>query len=158
MKELSYPASIQNGKLTLPRERLEKDLEKIGECLFCEVVIREPYRGKTAAQLAAFHGTIIDQVQIHYMDTEGVYKGRDMIKAELKDQFLPKEKQYYSDGSPLIRTIKHPERKGVTYQWHEEKPPSLAKLSLDDCRAFIDAILNWFYHERGLTIVIEPKA
>jgi hypothetical protein len=158
MKQLTYPASIQNGKLTLPRKQLEKDLQKVGECLFCEVVIREPYRGKTAAQLAAFHGTIIDQVQAFIMATEGVYKSRDRIKEELKDQFLPKEKQYYSDGSPVMVTIQHPEREGVTYEWHMERPPSLAKLSLDDFRAFIDEILGWFQHERGLTIVIEPKA
>jgi len=158
MKPLTYPASIQKGKLTLPSEQLKKDIKNVGECLFCEVVIREPYKGKTAAQLGAFHGPIITQVQDHYMDTDGVYMGRDTIKAELKEMFLPKVKQYYTDGSPMMKTVNHPEKKGVTYQWHYEKTPSLADLSLDDFRAFIDAILDWFQHERGLTIILRHNS
>ena len=69
--------------------------------------------------------------------------------------FLPKEKQYYTDGSPVMLILQHPERKGVTYQWHLEKTPSLADLSIEQMRGFIDAILEYYLHERGRHIVIE---
>ena len=154
---LHYPASIQSGKLKVPEEELRRDLKKIDECLFAEVIIREVKKEKTAQQNKAFHGTIIDQVQAFEMATNGEYKSRDRIKQDLKNAFLPKEKQYYSDGSPVLINIPHPEKKGVFYRWHYEKPPSLADLSLDEFRAFIDAILSHYLHECGLTIIIESE-
>lgn len=42
-------------------------------------------------------------------------------------------------------------------EWHVEEIPSLADLSIDDARSFIDAILEFYLHERGLTIVIDPE-
>lgn len=153
-KELRYLASLTDGKLNLPRARMERELKAWGNSPDVEVIIREEKRPKSWAQIKAFHGPVCEQVQAHYMDTDGVYKSLDRVKQELKEAFLTKEKQFYSDGSPVMVKILHPERKGVYYDWHMEALPSLADLSIEQMRSFIDAICNWFLHERGLQIEI----
>ncbi len=156
LTSLHYLASLKNGKLTLPRARMEKELAMFEDEPDVEVIIRREKRPKTWPQLKVFHGTIIEQIQSDMMATQGVYQCAEKIKHDLKEMFLHKEKQYYTDGSPVMLTLQHPERKGVTYQWHLEKTPSLADLSVEQMRGFIDAILEYYLHDRGLHIVIEP--
>lgn len=118
--------------------------------------LRPVGRNKTLEQLAVFHGPIVEQIQAHYMAAEGIYKCRERIKSELKDQFLPKQKQYWDDGSPVILKIPHPEKSGVSYHWHLEQVPSLSSLTIDQFRGFIDAIITHFLHTAGLSIEIYP--
>lgn len=157
LNELKYLASLKDGKLTLPRKRMEKELAMCEDEPDVEVIIRREKRPKTWAQIKAFHGPVIDQVQADFMAREGVYKSADRIKQELKEMFLPKEKQFYNDGSPVMIKIAHPERKGVVYEWHLERLPSLADLSIEQMRGFIDAIIEYFRHEVGLEIIIDRK-
>jgi hypothetical protein len=157
LTELRYLASLKSGKLQLPRERMAAELSELEDEEGVEVIIRREKRRKTYEQLKAFHGPICEQVQQHYMDTEGLFKSLDHVKEELKEAFLQKEPQFYDDGSPVMVKIKHPERKGVNYDWHMEKIPSLADLSIEQMNGFISAILEYFLHERGFDIVIESK-
>ncbi len=147
---------IKDGKLLAPRPRIGRDLAETLDCPEVEMRLRPVGKNKTLAQLGVFHGPIIEQIQAHYMAAEGVYKCRDRIKSELKDQFLPKKKQYWDDGSPVLVKIPHPEKKGVWYHWHLEQTPSLSTLTLDQFRDFIDAIIAHFLHETGLSIEIDP--
>ena len=157
LTQLRYLGSLQSGKLKIPRERMERELAMCEDEQDIEVIIRREKQPKTWAQISAFHGPIIEQIQADEMAREGLYRSEDRVKQELKEMFLKKEKQYYNDGSPVIIKIQHPERKGVTYDWHFEKLPSLADLTLQQMRGFIDEILNHFLHERGLRIVIDPE-
>lgn len=157
LTEIRYIGSLKNGKLELPRDRMARELAQYDDEEDIEVIIRREKRQKTWEQIKTFHGPIVNQAQAHYMDTEGEFKSLDRIKQDLKDQFLPKEKQYYDDGSPVMITIQHPERKGVTYKWHLEETPSLADLSIEQMRGFIDAILAYFLHEREFKIEIDPR-
>lgn len=155
LTELRYLGSLKDGKITLPRARMERELALCEDEPDIEIIIRREKKPKTWAQIKAFHGPIVEQVQADYMAREGIYKSADRIKQELKEMFLPKVPQFYDDGSPVIIKIQHPERKGVTYDWHLERVPSLADLSIEQMRAFIDAILNHFLHERALDIQID---
>lgn len=157
LTELSYLGSLKSGKITMPRARMKRELALCEDEPDIEIIIRREKRPKTWSQIKVFHGPIVDQIQADYMAREGVYKSEDRIKQELKEMFLKKEPQFYNDGSPVIIKIQHPERKGVTYDWHYEKLPSLADLSIEQMRDFIDAILNYFLHERGLDIQIDPS-
>lgn len=157
LTELKYLGSIKSGKLHAPRDRMSKELFQIDDEDDVEIVIRREKRPKSWPQIKTFHGPIVNQVQAHYMDTEGLYKSPDRIKRELKEQFLSKEKQFYDDGSPVMIKVAHPERKGVFYDWHMEVIPSLADLSVEQMRGLIDTILAYFLHERGCNIVIEPR-
>lgn len=156
LTQLLYLCEIKDGQLLAPRPRIRKDLSEMADCPEVEMRLRPAGKNKTLEQLAVFHGPIIEQIQAHYMACEGVYKCRERIKWELKDQFLPKEKQYWDDGSPILLKIPHPEKKGVWYHWHFEQTPSLSTLTIDAFRAFIDAIINHFLHEKELIIEIDP--
>lgn len=155
--QLLYLCEIKYGQLLAPRHRIRKDLAEMHDCPEVEMRLRPVGKNKTLAQLAVFHGPIIEQIQAHYMAAEGVYKCRERIKSELKDQFLPKKKQYWDDGSPVLVKIPHPEKKGVWYHWHLEQTPSLSTLTVDGFRGFIDAILAYFLHSEGLSIEIDPE-
>lgn len=87
---------------------------------------------------------------------EGVYKSLDRVKHELKDQFLQKQKRYWDDGSPVIIKITHPTKQGVSMDWHFEELPSLASLSIDQARSFIDHIIDYFHQKYQYPIVIDP--
>ena len=136
---------------------MERELAMCEDEPDVEVIIRREKRPKTWEQLKAFHGPIIEQVQADTMARDGVYKCAEQIKDELKNQFLPKVKQYYSDGSPVMIQVQHPERRGITYAWHLEKTPSLETLSVEQMRGFIDAIVDYYWHELEVRIIIEPK-
>lgn len=154
--QLLYLCEIKDGQLLAPRPRIRKDLAEMRDCPEVEMRLRPVGKNKTLEQLAVFHGPIIEQIQAHYMAAEGIYKCRERIKAELKDQFLPKKKQYWDDGSPVLVKIPHPEKQGVWYHWHLEQTPSLSTLTVDGFRGFIDAILSHFLHSEGLSIEIDP--
>jgi hypothetical protein len=156
LKTLTYIGRIEGGVLHVPRRRMQHDISQVMDEPMVEIIIRPEKRGKTQEQLGAFHGPIVEQIQADYMDRDGVYKSEDRIKQDLKEMFLPKVPQFYDDGSPVLIKIRHPERNGVYYDWHYEKVPSLADLSLEQMRDFIDRILEWYQHERGLTIIIDP--
>lgn len=156
LRSLTYIGRIEGGVLYAPRQRIAKDTAQVFDEPVVEITIRPERRGKTWEQLGAFHGPIVEQVQADYMAREGVYKSEDRIKEELKEQFLIKKQRFYNDGSPVIRLLKHPERPGIYYEWHYEETPSLADLSIEEMRDFIDRILEFFQHERGLTIIIDP--
>lgn len=154
---LSYLCSTKSGKLIAPTKRIREEVAKLPDCEDLMLVIKEEKRSKTYEQIKCFHGPIIEQVQACFLEQDGEYKSEDRIKKELKEQFLGYEKQYYSDGSPVMLKLPHPERKGVFYEYHYCELPSLADLSIDKMRAFIDAIITYFLHERSWPIVIEPK-
>lgn len=156
LRSLVYIGRIEGGVLYAPRQRIAKDTAQVFDEPVVEISIRPERRGKTWEQLGAFHGPIVEQVQADYMAREGVYKSEDRIKEELKESFLKKVPQFYNDGTPVMIKLRHPERKGVYYDWHFEKTPSLADLSIEEMRDFIDRILEFFQHERGLTIIIDP--
>ena len=156
LTQLLYLCEIKDGQLLAPRPRIRKDLAEMLDCPEVEMRLRPVGKDKTLEQLAVFHGPIIEQIQAYYMAAEGIYKCRERIKSELKDQFLPKKKQYWDDGSPVLVKIPHPEKQGVWYQWHLEQTPSLSTLTVDGFRGFIDAILSHFLHSEGLSIEIYP--
>lgn len=156
LTQRTYIGRIEAGTLYVPRQQIDRDIMQCQDEPQVEITIRPERKGKTQEQLGAFHGPMLDQIQADYMAKDGVYKSTDRIKYELKEAFLTKEKKYWSDGSPVLLQIAHPEKKGVTMTWHMEQVPSLADLSMDEMRSFIDAILTYFLHERGLTIVIDP--
>lgn len=129
--------------------------EKGAECVNIKISI--PKREKSYEQIKAFHGTIIDQVQEYHQERNGVFKSKDRIKDELKNEFLVPKKQYWSDGSPMMIKVPHPERKGVYFEYHLEKVPSLADLTVEEMNDFITSIIDNFTHERNYPIIIEPK-
>jgi len=129
--QLTYSASIIKGQLHIPnRVAMKNDFLEIGDCESVTLIIKPEGPGKTNAQIRAFHGPILEQIQAYEMAMNAIYKTKDRIKHELKEMFLDKVPQFYDDGSPVLIKIRHPERKGVTYDWHYEKVPSLADLSL----------------------------
>jgi len=156
LTKLSWPVEIENGALKIPRERMKRDLYQITDNPEAMLILQPVENPKTYRQLRTFHGPIIHQIQDFIMATEGVYKSRDRIKFDLKDQFLQKRKKYWDDGSPMVWKIQHPTKEGVYTEWHVEEVPSLSDLSIDDARCFINAILDFYLHERQLTIVIDP--
>lgn len=140
----------------VPRERMLKEIAELSDNPEALLILKPMDNPKTHRQLRTFHGPIVHQVQDFIMATEGVYKSVDRVKYELKEQFLQRRKKYWDDGSPVIWKIQHPTKEGVFTEWHVEELPSLSELSIDDARAFIDSILDYFLHERGLTIIIDP--
>ena len=144
-------ARIESGKLIANKAAIAKDVAKMKDG---EVgVTIEPYkRLKTWEQLKAFHGPILQQIQADVQEREGVFKSLDRIKDELKNKFLDKEKKYWSDGSPVLLQIAHPEKKGVSMTWHMEEVPSLADLTVEQMNSFISEILEFYLHEQGLSI------
>lgn len=155
--ELSYLCSIENGQLKAPSERMRREISAIGNASDLVLVIKEEKRPKTYEQIKAFHGAVCEQVQACFLEQDGEFMSLDKVKRKLKEQFLPLEKQYYNDGTPVMVKLPHPERKGVFYEYHYEALPSLADLSVEQMRSFIDEIISHFLHERDWQIIIEPR-
>lgn len=153
---LEYAVEIVNGTLVAPRDRMKREFSELEDCPNAVLILKQDSLDKTHRQLRTFHGTMIEQIQAFIMATEGLYKSADRIKQELKDQFLTKVKRYWDDGSPVILKIAHPTKPGVSMDWHMEETPSLSTLSIDQMRAFIDAILDYYLHTAGLHIEIDP--
>lgn len=153
--QLNYHASIVKGQLFIPnRAEMKNDFLAIGDCENVELIIKPQSEGKSNKQIRAFHGPILEQIQSFEMATNGVYKTKDRIKHDLKEAFLQKQRRYWSDGSPVIIKIQHPERKGVSMEWHMEEVPSLSKLTKNQMREFFDAIRDHYLHNFGLDIQI----
>lgn len=155
--KLTYRAAIVKGQLFIPdRKQMQADFAEIGECENVIVTVMPQGEEKTNAQIRAFHGPILKQLQDFEMSFYGRYKTKDRIKHELKEAFLQKKKRYWSDGSPVILRIQHPEKKGVTMDWHMEEVPSLAKLTKAQMREFFEAIREHYLHTYALDIQIGP--
>jgi len=153
--QLTYSASIIKGQLHIPnRVAMKNDFLEIGDCESVTLIIKPESPGKTNAQIRAFHGPILEQIQAYEMAMNAIYKTKDRIKHELKEQFLTKQRRYWSDGSPVIIKIQHPEKKGVFMEWHMEEVPSLAKLTKNQMREFFYAIRDHYLHNHGLDIQI----
>lgn len=157
-KKISWAASIKDGVLIAPKHRIKNDISRVvGDHQNLRLTIEEEINPKTYPQLKVFHGAICEQVQSYYLETEGVFKSLDKIKYDLKEQFLIKEKKYYNDGSPVMLRLPHPERRGVFFEWHLEETPSLSTLSMEQMNSFINSIIDNFVHEKGWSIIINPK-
>jgi hypothetical protein len=154
---LSYLCSLKSGKLIAPSNRMREELAKLPDCENLVLVIKEEKISKTWEQIKCFHGPIVSQVQECHLEQDGEFLSLDKVKYRLKEQFLTKEKQYFSDGSPLTVKVPHPERANVWYEYHFSSVPSLADLSIEQFRSFIDEIISFYLHERSWSIVIEPK-
>lgn len=153
--KLTYRAAIVIGQLFIPdRKQMQADFKEIAHCENVIVTVMPEGEEKTNAQIRAFHGPILEQIQAFEMATNGRYKTKDRIKHELKEMFLQKKKRYWTDGSPVILRIQHPEKKGVTMDWHMEEVPSLAKLTKNQMREFFDAIREYYLHNFALDIQI----
>ena len=153
--QLTYSASIVKGQIFIPnRAEMKNDFLEIGDCESVTLVVKPESPAKTNKQIRAFHGPILEQIQSFEMAINHVYKTKDRIKHELKDTFLTKQRRYWSDGSPVIIKIQHPERKGVFMDWHMEEVPSLSKLTKNQMREFFDAIRDHYLHNCGLDIQI----
>ncbi len=153
---LSYHCGIVAGNLAIDqqtRQKMQADFKQIGQCENVVLIVKPVENEKTLQQLRAFHGPILEQIQAFEEASTGHYKTTDRIKYELKERFLEKKKRYYSDGSPVIIKIQHPAKESVTMDWHFEELPSLADLSKDQMRGFIDAILD-YYNLSGLHIEV----
>lgn len=154
---LTFLARVHSGKIVSNRDEIARAVSTVDDCEMLIILRRITGRG-CGKMMRAFHGPILQQIQADLMAREGRYKDVERIKAELKEQFLGKRKQHWSDGSPVIIQMPHPERKGVTFDWHLETVPSLADLSREEFRAFIDAILDHYLHEQGLDIQVGEDA
>ena len=153
--KLTYNAAIVNGQLFIPnRKQMQADFKEIAHCESVIVTVMPQGEEKTTPQLRAFHGPILEQIQAFEMSVNGRFKTKDRIKHELKEAFLQKRKRYWSDGSPVIIRIQHPEKKGVTMDWHMEEVPSLSKLTKAQMREFFDAIREYYLHTFALDIQI----
>jgi len=156
LHRLSWLVEIRDGVMLAPRPRMIREISELADVPEAELVLTQAVNPKTHRQLRTFHGTIIAQIQDFYMAIDGVYKSADRIKHELKQQFLQPVKRYWDDGSPVILRITHPTKTGVKMDWHMEELPSLADLDIEQMNSFIAAIVEYFLHERGLSIEIDP--
>lgn len=153
---MSWLVEIKDGKMLAPRPRMIKEIAELSDVPEARLTLSTEANPKTHRQLRVFYGPIIEQIQDFYMSVEGVYKSADRVKHELKQQFLQPIKKYWDDGSPVVIRITHPTKEGVKMDWHMEVLPSLGDLSVDQMRSFINAVREYFLHERGLSIEIDP--
>lgn len=154
---MSWLVEIKDGKMLAPRPRMIKEISELADVPEARLTLCPESNPKTHRQLRTFHGPIIEQVQDFYMAIDGVYKSADRVKHELKQMFLTPVKKYWDDGSPVIIRISHPTKKDVKMDWHMEELPSLGDLSIEQMRSFINAVMEYFLHERGLVIEIDPQ-
>ena len=156
-QKIEVPCRISGGKLLLDRKILEGKVSGALDNDRLTLTIEEKVKPKTWEQIKAFHGPIIDQIQKHYQDTEKLFIHPDRIKFELKNRFLTPRKKFYPDGSPVMYKVEHPEKPGIFFETPYSEIPSLSELSVEEFRAFIDAIRDYFLHQRGLDIVIDNQ-
>lgn len=107
-------------------------------------------------QFAAYHGPVLKQAQqIHY-DTEGKHIPLDKLKRKHKLAFLDPVPQYFSDGTPVMEVYTHPRDPTVKIEKQREDIPSLGDLSLEDLNAFINDVIEYYLHNYGIMIIIDP--
>lgn len=156
MKGKEYNGIIINGKITGIGKELTDDIKAIKEM---PIILKiEPVRRtKTLQQLRAFHGTVLDQVQQCHMEHDGEYMSKDKIKFQLKERHLDKKLLYWSDGTPVMNKVEHPEKPGVYFQYHVKTVPSLADLTKEQMMRFIEAIISEYWHNYQFSIVLNEK-
>jgi hypothetical protein len=142
------------GKLLLDRKQLEGMVSGASDSDRLVLKIEERVESKTLAQLGAFWAAVLPQYQADILKNEGMYKSLESIKEELKKRFLPPRKRNWSDGSPIMVKVPHPERKNVVFEWHLEQIPSMSELSKDEMNAFMSEVMHDAFHSRGLNITI----
>ena len=147
-------ARIESGKLIADKQAIARDAAKMKDG-DVSVEIKPYVRSKTWEQLKAFHGVIVPQVKAFIENREGMSYTVERIKDDLKNTFLSKVKQYYSDGTPVMIKMQHPDKKNVSYLWHMEVLPSLADLKVDEMNQFISDIIAHFWEAHGESIVID---
>ena len=144
-----FPAKILAGKLHLDRVLVANWLSQMADCDVTVTIQNAPNR-TTAAQNAYFHGVIVPTIQAFEKETTGIDKDAATVKEELKNSFLPKRKKFYSDGSPVIISVQHPEKRFAQFEWHLELCPSLSELNYSEFKSFISRV-QAHYLECGLT-------
>lgn len=147
-------ARIQAGTLIADKQAIAADVARMKDG-DVSVEIKPYVRSKTYEQLKAFHGVVVPQVQAFIENREGMLYTAERVKDDLKAAFLKKVKEFYSDGTPVLIKLPHPERKGVFYEWHKEDVPSLADLKVDEMNQFISDIIAHFWEKHGESIVID---
>lgn len=147
-------ARIESGKLIANKQAIAADVTKMKDG-DVSVEIKPYVRSKTYEQLKAFHGVVVPQVQGIIEKFEGMCYTTERVKDDLKAAFLKKVKEFYSDGSPVLIKLPHPEKKGVFYMWHKEDVPSLADLKVDEMNQFISDIIAHFWDAYQESIVID---
>ena len=155
-QKIEVPCRVSGGKLLLDRKILEGKVSGALDNDRLTLTIEEKVKPKTWEQIKAFHGPILDQIQKHYEDTEGVYLSKDRIKHDLKQRFLVPVKKFFSDGSPVMVRVKHPER-DVYFETQYSEIPSLSDISIDEARGFINTIIDHFLHVENLAISIDEN-
>lgn len=144
---------IKDGKLILSQSQIDQYTKN---CLDAEVIvkveeIRDP---KSYEQIKVFHGTILDQVRECHMENEGEVISKDKLKSMLKNEFLEKIPQYWSDGTQVVQMVEHPDRKGVFFQIPVKVTPSLSKLTKEQMTEFISKIIDHYWQNYGWSITI----
>lgn len=156
MTTKTYTGHIINGRITGIGQQLSNDIKDI-ESQEILLTIEPVRRTKTLQQLRAFHGTVLDQVQQCHMEMDGEYMSKDKIKFQLKERHLDKKLLYWSDGTPVMNKVEHPEKPGVYFQYHVKTVPSLADLTKEQMMRFIEAIISEYWHNYQFSIVINEK-
>lgn len=156
MTTKTYTGHIINGRITGIGQQLSNDIKDI-ESQEILLTIEPVRRTKTLQQLRAFHGTVLDQVQQCHMEHDGEYMSKDKIKYSLKERFLDKRPLYWSDGTPVMNKVEHPEKPGVYFQYHVKTVPSLADLTKEQMMRFIEAIISEYWHNYQFSIVLNEK-
>lgn len=156
MTTKTYTGHIINGRITGIGQQLSNDIKDI-ESQEILLTIEPVRRTKTLQQLRAFHGTVLDQVQQCHMEMDGEYMSKDKIKFQLKERHLDKKLLYWSDGTPVMNKVEHPEKPGVYFQYHVKTVPSLADLTKEQMMRFIEAIISEYWHNYQFSIVLNEK-
>ena len=89
-------ARIESGKLIADKQAIARDMAKMKDG-DVSIEIKPYVRSKTWEQLKAFHGVIVPQVKAFIENREGMSYTVERIKDDLKNTFLSKVKQFYSD-------------------------------------------------------------
>lgn len=152
-RQITLPCRTSGGKLILDRRSLEQKIQESPDVDELTLVIKDG-RVRSPQMNRAFHGTILDQVQQAHMDVDGEFISKDRLKDKLKEMFLSKVKRYYSDGSPVMVKIPHPEKQDVFFHWHLQEVPSTADLGMEEFSAFINEIQSHYLHNYGCDIQI----
>jgi hypothetical protein len=151
--QIILPCRTHEGKLILDRKTLEQKVKGNPDADGLTLIIKDG-RMRSPEQNRAFHGTVLDQVQQAHMDVDGEFISKDRLKEKLKEQFLPKVKRYYEDGSPVMVKIPHPEKPSVFFHWHFEEVPSTADLTVEQFTGFLNEIKAHYLHNYGAAIEI----
>lgn len=154
-KKVSVPASVVGGKLVFDdRDLFIRQVSELADSQHMQVDVY-PLNPKTAEQIRAFHGPVCRQVQEIIRELDGTLHQLDMVKHMLKDRFLPKRKRFFTDGTPVMQRIPHPDQDGAFFMHHLEEMPSLSELTMEEMTEFINNIISHFLNKCNRLITIE---